>query len=93
MKYFDQIIGVPGAELVNPLEAEATKASRNPWGSVKTEQSLKESNAWIDEMLKSGMIDVKQAEALKVKAMQSPKTPPSDELYQDPKFLKKVFGK
>ena len=76
--------------LLNP---QTEIISRNPWGSVKTALSKKDANIWIDEMLKSGLIDQNQAAALKLDAMQSQNPEPMQKLSEDPKFLNKVFGK
>lgn len=58
----------------------------NPWTAV---QKARADDAWIDDMLKGGMIGPDQASELKLKAAQG--ATPSDELYNDPKFLDKVF--
>lgn len=85
------IMLAPNTQITVP--EPATTADRNPWGSVKTAQELKAANAWVDDMLKNGMIDKKQAEALKMNLMEQPQVAPIEKLSQDPKFLNKVFGK
>ena len=76
-----------GAELVNP-----EPVGRNPWGSVKDAELHRQNNEWIDEMVKGGLLSKKEGEALKIKVM-TEKSMAIDPLSQDPKFLKKVFGK
>lgn len=86
-----EMMGIPNAEMAGPLDSH--EISRNPWGSVKTETMMKDKVKWVDEMVKAGLIDKKSGEAMKQDLMANPEMQPMDRASEDPRMLKRIFGK